>query len=796
MALNSGSRVVSTQPPERTVPWGRRVGSLLALTLVVTGLAVAGPLGAAQPAVAAAPAAAKFVSVSPTRILDTRLGLGAPAGVVPGGRSIDVQVTGFGGVPAGATAVAFNLTATDAVAAGFVTAWPTGSDRPTVSNINLQAAGATVANLVVVALPASGQVSLFTQTGASFIADVAGYWIAAAGGNSTDGRFAAQSPTRILDTRLGLGAPAGLRGAGQTVTFPVAGQPGVPATGISAAVLVVTATDAVAGGFITAWPSGTAQPTASVLNLKAAADTVPNLVIVPLGADGQVSLFTQSGANLVVDVVGTFTNTTSASSSSGLFVPLAPERFLDSRSHTPFGKLWPGQRNDLVVGGQHAVPATGVSAVVANLTSTEATDPGFVTAWPAVTAQPVASNLNAPGGGGTVASLAFVALGSTKAFSLFSQAGTDIIADVAGYFLGTPLPADPAVPVTPPPPPTPALVSRPNVGTTAFPCANGPSMDQIKRVDVNPGLITYLQNLAPYSTGDALQSLAYTFMVNSGPLPARVALDPEFSFWIDVGTFGPVTEPNQLMDLLNLAYHETIHSLQAGRCALTGPTTGYPTPRIGFLQSELFDDVNARIDAIQPMSAQDDSYAHSVAQTYLQPGSDVGDQGFESQMWEINAYVLSAEWGAAVNDTFGVDFIGDTAGNDDTMSAKFHQLARYLNRAQTNPALWAQLQASPGLVRAVTDQWNLGVKSWQVYKQPLRKPTLYWDLAFGPDVAPIAAFTNNAAGTVAPPRPAATNFSSTHLAPNRRLLTADAASHSTSSATVHTASAPKTAAPM
>jgi hypothetical protein len=752
---------------------GRRLASVCVIAMVCASVAVVGALAPVRPAGAAAATSAKFVSVSPTRILDTRVGLGAPAGVVPAGASIDLQITGGAtGVPAGATAVAFNLTATDAVAAGFVTAWPTGSPRPTVSNINLQAAGATVANLVVVALPVggSGRVSLFTQSGASLVADVSGYWVTAAGGVSTDGRFNAQSPARILDTRDGTGGTLGLQGAGHTVTFAVAGQHGLPASGISAAVMVVTATDAVAGGFVTAWPAGGSQPTASVLNLKRPADTVPNLVIVPLGAGGQVSLFTQTGANLVVDVVGWFTDATGASSANGLFVPLVPERFLDSRTHTPFGKLWPGQRNDLVVGGQHAVPAAGVSAVVANLTSTDATNPGFVTAWPAVTSQPLASNLNAPGGRGTVASLAFVALGSNNAFSLYSQAGTDIIADVAGYFLGSPLAAEPGVPVTPPPPPTPALTSRPNVNPPPFLCAAGPSMDQIQRVDVNPGLLPYLQNLAPYSSGDALQSLAYTFMANSGPLPARVANDPEFSFWIDQGAFGPVTEPSQLMDLLNLAYHETIHAMQAGRCALTGPTTGYPTPRIGFLQSDLFADVNTRIDAIQPLSGQDASYAHDVADTYLRPGSDVGDQGFESQMWEINAYVLAAEWGAAVNDTFGVGFIGDTAGNDDTMSAKFHQLARYLNRAQTDPAMWSKLQTSPSLVRAVAEQWNLGVASWQVYKQPLRKPTFYWDLAFGPDVAPIVAFTNNAAGTVAPPRPPVTNYSTTRAATSARLL--------------------------
>ncbi|MGE0139573.1 MAG: hypothetical protein AB7R77_17300 [Ilumatobacteraceae bacterium] len=701
-------------------------------------------------------AAAQFVSMPPTRILDTRIGLGAPAAVVGAGQSIDVQITGGAtGVPAGATAVAFNLTATESVAAGFITAWPTGLPRPVVSNINVTTAGSTVANLVVVALPtsgpASGKVSLFTQSGAHLVADVAGYWTAASGGSSSGGRFVAKSPSRILDTRAGTGAPAGLRSSGQSVTFAVAGQQGVPATGVSAVVMVVTATEAVRDGFVTAWPAGAPMPTASVLNLQRPGDTVPNLVIVPLGAGGQVSLFTQQGAHLVVDVVGWFTDGSAPSSSVGLFVPLTPERFLDSRTGEPFGKLWQGQRNDLVVGGRGQVPSTGVSAVVANLTSTGAARAGFVTAWPAVTTQPLASNLNAPGGNGTVASLAFVALGSTKAFSLFSQSGTEIVADVAGYFLGDPLPVEPGVPVQPPPPPAPPLVSRPSSSPPAFTCASGPSMDQIERVDVHPGLIAYLQNLGPYSSGEALQSMAYTFMVNSGPLPARVARDPDFRFWVAQGSsFGPIDRPNEFLDLLNLAYHEAIHAMQAGQCALTGPMTGYPTPRIGFLQSDVFADVNARIDAIQPLSGQDASYAHDVADTYL--AGAVGAQGFESQMWEINAYVLAAEWGAAVNNAFGVDFIGDTAGNDDTMSAKFHQLARYLNRAQADPALWNAMRAGV-LPQEVADHWNLGVQSWQVYKQPARKPTLYWDLAFGPDVGPIVAFTGNAAGLVAPARP-------------------------------------------
>lgn len=724
------------------------VVALLASSMATTVVSLS--TGAAS----AAPVAARFVSLPPTRILDTREGLGAPRQPVAAGASIDVQITGAL-VPAGATAVALNLTATGASSAGFVTAWPAGTATPTVSNLNLPSVGSTVANLVVVALPASGKVSLFTSTGTDMITDVAGYWLPEASGVSGGGRFVAQRPTRILDTREGLGAPATKVAAKGTIEIAVAGKGGVPAAGASAAVLVVTATGASDPGFVTAWPTGAALPTASVLNLKSRGDTVPNLVIVPLGAGGRVSLFSSNGTHLLVDVAGWFTDASAAPSSDGLFVPLAPVRALDSRSKTPFGKLWPGQRNDLVVAGQGQVPASGVSAVIANVTSTGAANAGFVTVWPAATAQPTASNVNAPGGGADVASLSFVAVGSTGAFSLFSDQGTGIIADVSGYFLGSALPAEPGVPTTPPPPPAPPLLSRPNVPAAAFACNAGPSMDQIERVDINPGVRTYLDNIPGYVTDQASSNaVAYTIMANSGPLPARVALEPEFERWLNIG--GVARNRQTMLVTLEFAFHETIHWLQRGTCALTGPSTGYATPRVGFLQSDLLGDVDSRIDAIAAtVTGTSDrfalEYAHTVADTYL--AGPVGAQNFASQMWEINAYVLSAEWGAGMNDTFGVPYLGDTAGNDDTMSIKFHQLARYLNRAQSEPALWAQMQ-SLGLPKTVADQWNLGVKSWQVYKKPIRQPTFMWDLAFGPDVGPVVAFTNGAAGVVAPPRPA------------------------------------------
>ena len=110
--------------------------------------------------------------------------------------------------------------------------------------------------------------------------------------------MAATGPRRNLDTRPNtrLHHAGGLPAAGEVVQAPV-GEGG-------AAIINVTATQAVAAGFVTAYPSDLSRPNASNLNLDHAGQTIPNLVIVPAGPDGLVRLYTQAGTHLVVDQLG------------------------------------------------------------------------------------------------------------------------------------------------------------------------------------------------------------------------------------------------------------------------------------------------------------------------------------------------------------------------------------------------------------------------------------------------------------------------------------------------------------
>lgn len=426
VSLAGGGAMTITVAPQPS-------GGILGYGVTPTGIALAQL--ASLTGVAAEPPlvpTGRFVPLSPTRLLDTRTGLGAaPAKLGPGG-TVRLPVAGRAGIPAsGIAAVALNVTATEADGPGYVTVWPTGSPLPIVSNLNLERRAQTVANFVIAPVGGDGSVSLYTQNGAHLIADVAGWFEVVT--SSTSGRFVpAPTPTRLLDTRDGTGAPATKPGRGGIVELQVTGAAPVPASGVSAVVLNVTAVDATAPGYVTVWPSGQSLPTASNLNL-AAGDVRANLVIVPVGAGGRVSLYTQNGAHLLADVAGWFTDATAADGVDGLFVPIPPRRVLDTRA-VPGRLLAGGEAIARLVGSTDVVPPGLAGAVVANLTATEAGGAGFVTAWPADVDRPLASNLNLMAAGQTVANLAIVGLGADTA-GLYTHGRTHLIMDVAGWFV-------------------------------------------------------------------------------------------------------------------------------------------------------------------------------------------------------------------------------------------------------------------------------------------------------------------------------------------------------------------------
>ena len=398
-------------------------------------------LPAAPAAVSNAPSAFTALGAS-VRLLDTRpSSFTGPPGLVgpfPQYSIIDLPITSSGVVPAGATAVAVNVTSTDSAAPFFVQALPTlGGAVGAFSTINVTAPGQVRPNLAVVPL-GQGSISIFIPTGGNVIVDAMGYFSPSPATDS--GRFVPVNPRRVLDTRPTEAGPVPAGwvphrpAAGETVRVEVPADAGVPTTGVSALVVNVTATEPAAAGFLQALPTGAAPGQTSNVNYLAG-ETAATHAIVPLGSDGTISVFTFSSAHIVVDVMGYLTGPGAGVASAGRFVPITPDRFYDSRVAP--NAMHPAGSTVTVplAGGSLAVPA-GASAISMNLTSDQAAGPGFLTAYPADGSFPLSSNLNFVTAT-TVANAGLVKLSTIGTLNTFVNIATHVIIDVNGYFTGT-----------------------------------------------------------------------------------------------------------------------------------------------------------------------------------------------------------------------------------------------------------------------------------------------------------------------------------------------------------------------
>lgn len=252
--------------------------------------------------------ATAFVPLSPVRVMDTRSGTGGvPQARVQPNRWVDLVVTGRNGVPADASAVVLNVTGVQPSGVTNVRVYPTpaaSEDQapPTVSNLNL-VPGRDQPNLVTVTVGDGGRVRFYTQTaGLDLVADLAGYY-----SPTGDHGYVPLSPTRIADTRNGVGFPRARLQAGVTSHLTVGGVAGVP-TSAAAVVLNVTA---VQPGWLSnvrvfPTPATPSVPLVSNLNIMPGRDE-PNMVIVRLGDQGRVSVYSQTAQlDMVVDLGGYF----------------------------------------------------------------------------------------------------------------------------------------------------------------------------------------------------------------------------------------------------------------------------------------------------------------------------------------------------------------------------------------------------------------------------------------------------------------------------------------------------------
>ena len=408
--LAQGTYSAGVSTASRSVSWSFTIDKAAAtgITTVPVALPTSSPTG--------------YAPLAPARIVDTRLGQGVTR--LAAGSVTRIQVTGQGNVPADAKAVLANVTVTAPGGAGFLTMWNCSAARPDVSTLNFSA-DETVANAATIPLDTIGRLCAFSSVSADLVVDVGGFY-----STSASGRYVPVAPVRLMDSRAGVGTPSRLA-AGQVVELPVVGVAGIP-TNATAVALNVTGVLPTLDAFITTFPCG-AMPSTSSLN-PAAGKVTPNLVMAQVSSRGTVCLFTNTDIDMVVDVVGY-----ASSSATNRFTPSAPFRFTDTRDNFRT-EISAGQNGVALVANQtlvvqiagvRGVPAAA-RAISANLTVVDATDRGFVTAWPCGDL-PTASNVNYEIAA-AVANAAELPLSSSGAICIYSSSSAQVIIDINGWW--------------------------------------------------------------------------------------------------------------------------------------------------------------------------------------------------------------------------------------------------------------------------------------------------------------------------------------------------------------------------
>ncbi|MGZ6793652.1 MAG: hypothetical protein ACXVFV_11905, partial [Mycobacteriales bacterium] len=376
----------------------------------------------------------RYTPLTPTRVLDTG------STKVGNGGVRDIAIGGHFGVPADATSVVLNVTSAVPSSSDVVTVYPYPRDPasaivPESTNLDT-ATGSNRANLVTVPLSQIGKpgsagngiVRLRNTGGATrLVADLAGYYAP-----SAPSYFHALSPSRVMDTRNGTGVSQHKVCKGCVVSLHLAGTK-VPSTA-TAVTLELTAVKPSASTYISAYPAGTSKTTSSI-NL-ATGTIASNQVIVKIGSGGSVWFYNYNGAvDLVADLAGYYDSDPSGGT---VFRPTLPQRAYDDANDDDAPVIGAGQTDTFTLADYgYGIPFDATAAVV-NVTGLGSTAATYLTAFPAGSPRPTASNVNLVKGQ-TAASLATVRLpqsgDSAGAIAVYNQGGNVTThVDVQGWF--------------------------------------------------------------------------------------------------------------------------------------------------------------------------------------------------------------------------------------------------------------------------------------------------------------------------------------------------------------------------
>ena len=244
-----------------------------------------------------------FYPLTPCRVADTRhsgypQGLGPPS--LPGGQERQFPIlnaTTTCNIPSsGVAAYSLNFAVVPHGPLGYMTVWPTGESRPTVSTLN-DIPGQIIANAAIVVAGTNGNVSVYPTSDTDLVIDINGYFAAAGMGGLS---LYSVTPCRVIDTRTAGGAFNGLLSPPVDVVGSPCGVPSLAQAYVFNASVVPTGPL----GYLTLWPDGTAQPLVSTLNALDGSIS-SNMAIVPTN-NGDVDAFASGLTHLILDISSYF----------------------------------------------------------------------------------------------------------------------------------------------------------------------------------------------------------------------------------------------------------------------------------------------------------------------------------------------------------------------------------------------------------------------------------------------------------------------------------------------------------
>jgi hypothetical protein len=232
-------------------------------------------------------------------------------------------------------------------------------------------------------------------------------------------------PFRLVDTRIRLRATKLI--ANTPKRLQIAGNAKIPGN-ITALAANFTISEASSNGFLTVYDCSGGPPTASTVNFNAG-EVTANAGVFPLGASGELCIYSNATANIAIDVYGYFL-TTSIMGYEGI----TPTPLVDTIARIGANGRLAARRTLVTNLWASGITPVGAAAVAVNITGIWPNKNGYITAYNCGR-RPLVTNVN-PTVGTTKSNFAIVPLSPAGLMCLYSLTAVDVKVDVLGYFMG------------------------------------------------------------------------------------------------------------------------------------------------------------------------------------------------------------------------------------------------------------------------------------------------------------------------------------------------------------------------